>query len=164
MSDKSTIYEITQLMHDKQILQNDLVEALNTVKDVFYKKYIYKFQQALDEHRELAKKQSSKEVDLLLALKPFIGENSQQTIDKIIDTMYTLNTAQSIDSEIRKYMPADETEIDSNSVRAASTTIVHDDGIYEIDENCMQNNSHSNNASINITEIIFMLLIIGIIK
>lgn len=162
MSDKNTIYEITKLMGNRELLQNDLNEALNIVKDVFYKKYIQKFQDALNEHREMAKQQSSKETQLLIALKPFMAESSHQSIDKIIDIMYTINTAQSIDEEIKK-LTISEVESEDNSIRAASTSIVHDDGIYEIDENCMNKSQLSTNP-MNVTEIIFMLLIFGIIK
>lgn len=167
MSDKTTIYEITQLMGDKNLIQNDLNEALNTVKDIFYKKYIQKFQIALDEHKELATKESSKEIQLLNALKPFVADNSNKSIDKIISTMCTINTAQSIDREIKKCSTALAPK--ENSVSAASTsttcntsTTIHEDGIYEIDESCKITDFADN--SINITEIIFMLLLTGIIQ
>lgn len=161
MSDKTTIYEITQLMGDKNVIQSDLNEAFSTVKDIFYKKYIQKFQIALDEHKELAAKESSKEIQLLNALKPFLADNSNKSIDKIINTMCTLNTAQSINREIKKCSANLVSE--ENTINAASTnsTTIHEDGIYEIDETCKPNNLADN--SINITEIIFMLLLTGII-
>lgn len=164
MSDKSTIYEITKLMGSKDTIQNDLNEALSIVKDVFYKKYIQKFRDALNEHRQIAKEQSSKEVDLLMALKPFLGENSKNSIDTIIEVMHTINTAQSIDSEVKKYSEVNVEASNDNIINAASTsTIVHEDGIYEIDDNCVEKFTCPDN-SLNITELIFMLMLIGIIK
>lgn len=166
MSDKnSSIYEITQLMSNTNIIQNDLIEALNTVKDTFYKKYIKRFQDVLDEHREIAKEQSSKEIDLLLALKPFMDSNSHDSIDKLVDLIYNFNMAQNIDCEIKKYSTIVDEESE-NSIKAASlnNNIVHDDGVYEIDESCLNHTScNKPNNYINITELIFMLLISGII-
>lgn len=161
----STIYEITKLMGNRDTIQSDLNEAINIIRDVFYKKYIQKFQQALDEHRQLARKQSSKEVELLKALKPFLGEDSKDSIDRIIEVMYTINTAQSIDSEVRKCSEEINVETyEDNIINAASTsTIIHEDGIYEIDDNCMEKSTCPDN-SLNITELIFMLMLIGIIK
>jgi len=161
----STIYEITKLMENKDTIQNDLNEAISIMRNIFYKKYIQKFQQALDEHRQMAKEQSSKEVNLLKALKPFLGDDSKNSIDRIIDFMYTINTAQSIDSEVRKCSEEINTNNYNDSViNAASTSkIVHEDGIYEIDDNCIEKSICPENP-LNITELIFMLMLIGIIK
>lgn len=161
MSDKTTIYEITQLMGDKNVIQNDLNEALSTVKDIFYKKYLQKFQVALDEHKELVVKESSREIQLLNALKPFLVDNSSKSIDKIINAMCTLNTAQSINREIKKCSANLISEKNTISAASTNSATIHEDGIYEIDETCKPNALADN--SINITEIIFMLLLTGII-
>lgn len=162
MSDKSTIYEITKLMENKDALQNDLNEVVTMVKDVFYQKYIQKFQTALDEQKNLTKKQSSKEVQLLTAIKPFMNKNSHESIDEIINIMYTLNTAQSIDKEIKKCSNNTIYSTCTNNVVHATSSPIHDDGIYEIDENCKK--SDFTDSSINMTELIFMLLLGGVIS
>jgi hypothetical protein len=156
MSDKSTIYEITQLMNDKKLIQNDLDEVLSIIKDVIHQKYISKFQLALDEQKELVSKNTPKEITLLVALKPFLEETSHTYIDQIIDIMYKVSTAKSIDAEIQK---CSIHKTDNTSSECELT--IHDDGIYELDNHCKINKNFS---SINITEIIFMLLVTGTIK
>ncbi len=151
----NTIYEITQLMENKNIIQNDLNEAVNTVKSIFHDKYIQKFQMALEEQKDIAKSQSSKEIELLNALKPFMNEKFHANIDKLTDIILSINTVSCINKEIKKY----STPIISSTM--SSNTTIHEDGIYEIDESCKRNNFLDNN--INITEIIFMLLLVGII-
>jgi len=156
MSDKNTIYEITQLMNDRAVIQNDLDEILGIVKDVIYKKYITKFQLALDEQTDIVSKNTPREIKLLDALKPFMEENSHSNIDKMIAMIYKVNTAKNINTEIQKCSAIDKT---NNNSDIEST--IHADGIYELDNKCAANTRPSNT---NITELIFMLLVIGIIK
>lgn len=156
MSDKNMIYEVTQLMNDKELIQNDLDEAFNVIKETLHQKYISKFQIALEEQKELVNKNTPKEITLLVALKPFLDETSHAYIDQIIDVLYKFSTAKNIDAEIQK---CSINKADTNSSEHKLT--IHDDGIYELDDHCKVNNNFS---SINLTELIFMLLVTGTIK
>lgn len=155
MSDHNTIFEINKLMNDKGLIKNDLDEITHIIKEVIQQKYISKFEVAIDEQRELVKKNTPKEINLLLALKPYLEQSTHTYIDQIIDLIYKMNTVKNIQAEIEKCAVVNKMD---NNLSNPETTI-HDDGIYEIDTHCTVNNTTN---SMNITELIFMLLVTGI--
>jgi len=153
---ENTIYEITQLMENKDVLKEDLNAAIASVKDVFYQKYINKFQNVIDEQKKIAEENSSKEIQLIKALKPFLSQSSQNSIDTMVELIYKINTAQNIKSEINKVSKKPQKPADTSS------KTIHPDGIYEIDDTCLKNNSATVNSS-SVTELIFLLMITGAI-
>lgn len=155
MSDHNTIFEINKLMNDKSLIKNDLDEITHIIKEVIQQKYISKFEVAIDEQRELVQKNTPKEINLLLALKPYLEQSTHTYIDQFIDIIYKMNTVKNIQAEIEKCAVVNKTD---NNLSNPETTI-HDDGIYEIDTHCTVNNTTN---SMNITELIFMLLVTGI--
>ena len=153
----NTIYEITQLIENKDNIKEDLNIAINSVKDTLYEKYLNKFQTVIDEKKKLVEENSNKEIQLIKAIKPFLASDFQKNIDTMIDLIYKINTAQSIQKELKKIPPASQ----KNTPNFSSAT-VHEDGIYEIDKNCIIKNSAPINSN-TVTELIFLLMLGGAI-
>ena len=119
-----SIYEVTQLLQDKNTIQNDIEEATNLVKDMFYKKYLQKIQQEISTRQEQIKINRPKEIELLYALKPFVAEEKNVVIDKIAESIMMLKTISGMQLELKN-----KTNLEENSE--------HTDGIYDIDTQCI---------------------------
>lgn len=142
MSENNIIYEITKMMNDKPAIQNDMNEAMMLVKKMFEEKYISKINNIVKDHHEKTRKNPSREINLLQAFKAFTPENEQTKIEKLIDSLYMLETLSSINSEYKASPPVVRSS-ESNEQQPVSASAVnedcsiHSDGIYEIDNQCI---------------------------
>lgn len=126
-----SIYEVTQMLQDKNNIQNDMREAVNLVKDMFYKKYLEKIQTEVKDRQEKIKLSRPKEVELIYAMKPFVAHDKSIMLDKLADSIMMMKTINALKSDIK---------IDYKSES------LHPDGVYDIDENCI---ASKNNNFIN---------------
>lgn len=136
-----SLYEVTQMLQDKNAIQNDMEEAISLVRDMFYKKYLKKIQEEIENRREKIKTNRPKEIELLYALKPFMPQEKNFMIDKIAESMMMVKTLTGMQSEIKNKNHEGES--------------IHSDGIYDVDTNCL---AAKNNSFINTMMIIAMCM------
>lgn len=154
---ENNIYEITQMMNNKKTLQSDLSEAMQMVNSMFKRKYIDKLQNVVQTHQLRAKKNPSKEVQLMYALKPFLDKSKHSDIDRFIDTLNSFNAIKGMHEELISHSKKD-IKITS-IIDEEKDSSIQEDGIYDIDENCIEANKNSSNASpINITSLMLLFI------
>lgn len=123
-----SIYEVTQMLQDKNNIQNDMQQAMELVKDMFYKKYLQKIEKEVEIRREKIKANRPKEVELLYAVKPFLAQDKSDVIDKMADSIMMMQTLNTLQSEMNRDYKKES---------------VHSDGIYDVDENCMASKNNN---------------------
>jgi len=128
-----SLYEITQRLQDKNAMQDDLQEASDLIKQMFYKKYLHKIHKEIISHSEKIKNKHSKELGLLHALKPFMSEHERDIIDKIIESITIFKTISFIQQDMKTH--------EYNIAGFANKQSEHSDGVYDIDEDCIKNNN-----------------------
>jgi len=137
MTGESKIYEITQMMSDNQIIKGDVNQAATMVKTMLSDKYIAPITKAIAAENKRARKNPTREARLLDALKPFMDHKSHDAVNKTIDMLHMLETMRGISAQLPKnaYVPA----AGATPVAAASgDASVHGDGVYDVDEKCME--------------------------
>jgi len=154
------IYEIAQMITDRNNIESDMANAMEMVKGLFRDKYVKRLNDAFSKCREANAKSPSKEVRLLQALKPFIPEENHKNMEMAAEMLLMMETLKGIRDEAniisaqesgsrakdrknengRRFIPAAaagteysaEEDIADNKDEA-----IHADGIYEMDQNCM---------------------------
>ncbi len=154
MQENNVIYEIAQKIQDKEVLENDIKEAFDLVKNLFKTKYLDKIQSELKNNINYIKNNPPKEIILLNAIKPFTLENNHKNIDNIIDLVTNI-------SALNYILPNKNTEniIKVNNIEYDPS--VKEDGVYDIDENCLFSTNNAFNIPSNLIILIFILFIIS---
>ncbi len=128
MSDINKIYEITSQLSSPDNLRNDFKEIINFAAQHFNNKYLSPINTAIASRKAYCFSHPCRETNLLKAFKPFAAND--KGIDELINMINTLR----IFSEI--YSKPKEAAL-SVSAAAINDTAIHSDGIYEIDEGCL---------------------------
>ena len=154
MQENNVIYEIAQKIQDKEVLENDIKEAFNLVKNLFKTKYLDKIQLELKNNINYVKNNPPKEIILLNAIKPFTLENNHKNIDNVIDLVTNI-------SALNYILPNKNTEniIKVNNVEYDPS--VKEDGVYDIDENCLFSINNIFSIPNNLIILIFILFVIS---
>jgi hypothetical protein len=108
----------------------------------------------------------SKEVRLLEALKPFAPDGFNEKINNFIGMYKRLNILSEMQNHLRENakisvsgMTSDPSEDDSSGISSS----VHEDGVYDIDENCVlqrpKDGSHA--AGMNLPQIMMLMAMAG---
>lgn len=136
MSD-NIVYEITQMMQDKNILQKDMTDAAELISNMFNERYFNRLHSALQTHHINMQKKPPREVQLLRALKEFRPESEHKNIDSFIDMLLVAGSIKKFQEDIR------QTTVNSISIQAKphieTHSPIHPDGIYDVDSNCLTN-------------------------
>lgn len=154
MQENNVIYEISQKIQDKKIVQNDMKEAIDLVANLFKTKYIDKIDCELKTNIKDVQNNPPKEIVLLNALKPFAEKEKHQNIDNII------NLATNI-AAFKNLIPKQQPKTQQNVVKASNLDVdpsVKEDGVYDIDENCLYYVNNNTNNQSGIMLFIFLLL------
>lgn len=154
MSENNTIYEITKKISDPNTVRNDLQEIMELVAKHFKQKYIQSLEVAIAQHNEHCIKNPSKELVLLNACRPFLGENVG-FLNTLGSALQTLNVINNITSEFSPKALYNASQIEDNSI--------HADGIYDIDNQCMTKDNTVNSSSLfsnNDSSYIYIILIV----
>ena len=143
-----SIYQVTQMLQDTNIIKNDLDQAFNLIKDMFYKKYLEKIQLEIKAKRDQLKVNRPKEVELLYALKPFMPKEKYHIIDNAAEYIIILKTMQGLQSELnsesRLDMANKNNKFSHNLTQAQSKDdSEHQDGVYDLDTNCLEQKNAS---------------------
>ena len=154
MQDNNVIYEIAQKMQDKQIIENDIKEAFALVSNLFKTKYIDKINEELKNNIDNIKNNPPKEIVLLNAIKPFIVEKNHKNIDNAINMVTNI-------SALNYMIPKNLNNNNIIKVNSINTDpSVKEDGVYDIDENCLFSVNNRFNMPNNLILLVFMLLFI----
>ncbi|WP_058486247.1 hypothetical protein [Defluviitalea phaphyphila] len=141
-------------------LNEDIKEMINTIKDIFKKKYIDKITNFIENGKNQIKENPSKEISLLQAIKPFIDTNNHSQIDNIIEAMNMMRTVQSFNEKIKNIQIQKNEEQKNDYLNEKNKEVlIKEDGIYEIDEACMREKQQSFFLG-NEKGIIFIILIL----
>lgn len=153
MQENNIIYEIAQKMQDKQVIESDIKEAFGLVTNLFKTKYIDKINLELKNNIDNIKSNPPKEVVLLNAIKPFILEENHKNIDNAINIVTNI-------SALNYMIPKN---VQNNVIKVNtlnSDPSVKEDGVYDIDENCLFSINNNFNMSNNLIILVFMLLLL----
>lgn len=153
MQENNIIYEIAQKMQDKQVIESDIKEAFGLVTNLFKTKYIDKINLELKNNIDNIKSNPPKEVVLLNAIKPFILEENHKNIDNAINIVTNI-------SALNYMIPKN---VQNNIIKVNtlnSDPSVKEDGVYDIDENCLFSINNNFNMSNNLIILVFMLLLL----
>lgn len=156
MQENNIIYEIAQKFQDKEVIENDMKEAFSLVTNLFKTKYIDKINLELKNNIDNIKNNPPKEIVLLNAIKPFMLEENHKNIDNAINLVTNI-------SALNYMIPKTfDTNIENNNVIKVNSLnadpSVKEDGVYDIDENCMFSINNSFNSN-NLLLIVFILLL-----
>lgn len=157
MQENNIIYEITQKIQDKEIVENDMKEAFLLVTDLFKKKYINKLESEVKNRLDFIKKNPPKEITLLNAIKPFLNENSHENIDNAITILTNFSAINFIKDNLAKENNNQLNTISINSLEERDPS-VKEDGVYDFSENCFFsiNNNHNKSSIIYIFAILLL--------
>lgn len=159
MQENNLIYEITQQMQNKETVQNDIKEAVSLVADLFKKKYINKIEMEIQNEIKNIEKTPPKEVTLLNALKPFFNEDLHNNIDNTINLITKFSAVNSFKNIMPKSSPINDKKTITINSLSESDPSVKEDGVYDIDQNCLLSmNSNKNSSSSFLTLILVMFL------
>ena len=138
-----SIYEITQKISDNSVIKGDVNHAADLIKSMINEKYITPIQQAIAAENEKARTNPSREARLLDAIKPFVDARQHDALDRTIDTIYLMQTLQGL----RRHMPQQQAALPvpphTDIYAAAHDPSIHNDGIYDIDDRCVEQHRHS---------------------
>lgn len=164
MSNNKELYEVAQMMHNSDSIQSDMHEIREVVVNLLQKKYINKFNEALKLQQNQIEKNPSREVQLLKAVKAFSDPSKHDSIEKMIDSLLMIDTIQNVNAGISSA---------SASIRAAGhnqetrDTSIHEDGIYDIDQNCLRQKNgacRSNDTISSFASILVMMSILSSVR
>jgi hypothetical protein len=160
MSELNKIYEITQQLASPQNLKNDLNEISDMITQHFSAKYLSPISTAMASNQQYYSSHPSKEVNLLKALKPFLSADAN--IDNAINILNTIRVFSDIAANSTLTPTPAEAVIKAAAIEDSA---IHSDGIYEIDQSCVNSkNSTAESAPVSESNIIFLLLILIALK
>ena len=148
MSNESKIYEITQMMGDNQVIKGDVSQAANMIKAMLSEKYITPITRAVAAENKKARKNPTREARLLEALKPFMDYKSHDAVNKTIDALHMMETLRALSSHMPKGSYTPKRHVGAASVAAAGDTSLRGDGVYDMDDRCMEHKNKPNLAPI----------------
>jgi hypothetical protein len=134
----NSITEITALFNDPDSLKADMSEGLGLMREHINRKYVNKIGKIIKACEDSIDANPSKEVMLLEALKPFAPSALSEKIEGFIGMhkqMHILNEIQN------RLSTPDNTPFGLSAASSEKSKIssVHEDGVYDIDENCVLN-------------------------
>jgi len=152
------VYEITQKMTDGKTLQKDMGEAAELVQNLFKDRYINKMSEVLNTHKQTAENNPPKEVQLLNVIKSFLPEEKHDTLNRLSEIVLLMTTFQNIQSDLHEVSVQNVAESYTGNQYLKKDTSIHEDGIYEIDAECVSAPKEKSN---NLIPLFFMMAILG---
>ena len=179
MSNNKELYEVAQMMRNRDSIQSDMREIREVIANLLQKKYLDKFSEALKFQQGKIEKDPSREVQLLRAVKAFSDPSKHDSIEKMIDSLLMIRTIQNTNAEIasasaniRAAEYKQESKNPSDSAYSAyssnsSDPSIHKDGIYDIDQSCIQQKKlgcKSNDTISNFASMMIMMSLLNSIR
>jgi len=138
---ESKFFEITQMMADKNNISNDMLHAASLVNEMFNTKYLTPLNNAIQETLDQVAKNPSREVRFIQSMRTFLGAQNQAQVDEAINLMNQFETMRRIIGQLG----AGGVDVNGHPLNG---TCVHNDGVYEIDENCMRQKSCNDTSNL----------------
>lgn len=161
MQENNVIYEITKQIQDKNNIQQDVQQAFNLVTDMFRKKYIDKIDEELKVRINKIEQNPPKEIVLLNAIKQFLDKSKHKDIDNTITMLRNFSAINSLKESLNQ---TKNINVASNNVVYANNfeldSSIKEDGVYDIDENCIFGISNKNTFAINQNFLMLFILLI----
>jgi len=136
MSEKR-VYEIAKKLGDKDNLEKDMQEALGLVVGHFKSKYMERLQSAFDKCQENSINNPSKELRLIQAIRPFVPGERHDKLKDMEKMLTVMSTFENIRAEAVQIQ--EQTDEQGKQQDSKADTAIHEDGIYEIDQQCLMN-------------------------
>lgn len=147
---ENNIYEIAMQMKNEKVMKNDIKEALGLVSNMFKNKYIDKIDMQFKQNVDYVKNNPTREIVLLDAIKPFINIENHKNIDNIINAFTNF-------SAINNILSNNYNTVQINKI--SKDPSIKEDGVYDIDENCLTYASSSDkNQNLNLGILLFVIL------
>jgi len=144
----SKFVEIMQTIAGKTTLSNDFAAVMGAINNLFSEKYLTPISAAIKETYDIVEKNPSREVALIQSMRSLVGANNQLKIDEAINLLNQIEVLRII---------AEQLDSASCSVNpTVNAACVHNDGVYEIDEQCVRRK-----ANPNMNDIFIMMLLIN---
>jgi hypothetical protein len=105
MENGDIIQEMAAIITEPESLQNDIVEITKVIGEMINEKYIQKMNLVIQEHAEKVDANPPKAGVLLQAMKPFIRNEAQPNLDRMIALMNMMRVANSLQSAISSAKP-----------------------------------------------------------
>jgi hypothetical protein len=138
---QNIVYEITQLMSDKNNIQKDMNHVKNSITSMFEDKYMSKINNAFKTHEALTLKSPPREVELLKALKNYTPLERHTKVEGLINTILMVGTLSSIKDEVT----LSKAMLSASDVNSSSS--IHKDGVYDIEPTPLPTINKTNNLS-----------------
>jgi len=125
------------MMSDNQLIKGDVNQAASMIKSMLNEKYIAPISRAIASENKKARKNPGREARLLDALKPFMDAKTHEAADRTINMLFMMETFRGLSSQLPRgaYVPPKPMAQLSTAVQESS---LRDDGIYDMDERCLQ--------------------------
>lgn len=129
---------VAHLLSNPAGIQNDMRESMLMAQNHLSEKYLTKMTKAVAQCQKKAMENPSPQIDLLLAVKPFIPEESHPRVNQMIEMLQFYQTMDEIRTSIQEELPpADTRPLSAASVGSFTPDpSVHEDGVYDVDSNC----------------------------
>lgn len=150
MDEENLVYEIQRKIQESNGFQKDMEDAKILVQNLFKERYLDKMQDVLISKQSLAKNNPSKEIQLMNVLKSFAPRENHEMINKMSDFFLLMSTVQNIQNDLRAYS--------TQNVNEKNDDVLHTDGVYEVDNQCMSDLKGNK----NIAPFIIMMALFGV--
>ncbi|MCI8342203.1 MAG: hypothetical protein HFE62_03190 [Firmicutes bacterium] len=138
MNEENKIYEIARMIDGTTPLNDDVIKAFNILRENFQNNYVRRLVHAAGNEAESAKRNPSREIVLLRALKNFGGANSSANIDAAIQMLTTFQAINSVQYKLNGLKQTQTISMKSSSGSGAPAETI-------------------SNASINIANVLLTL-------
>lgn len=117
------ICQVAEMFNDKNKISADLNEAVETIKNMFYKKYFEPIINVMEKEQKELDLHEPKEIKLLKALEPFLNPNEKILVNKITRCITATKIINKFNTQIK--------------ITAQQNNSEHSDGIYDLDQDCL---------------------------
>lgn len=137
MQDNSVIYEIAKQIQDKNNMKEDISNAISLVSNMFKEKYMDKIMNEFQKTLNHIEENPTKEINLLNAIKPFLSncENIENTIN-MLKNFSAINLLKNNEYQKKQQDLNSDNVVFINNIKEKDSS-VKEDGVYDIDENCL---------------------------
>jgi len=150
--------DIESLLGTHIDFKEDIRQIRESIINLFKEKYFNKIQSLIEENRIQAQENPTKEMTLLKALKPFMDSKNHQMLDEIEKFINTIRVLENVNQKLKSLHR--QSNDDDSKEEKKEKIIVDQDGVYEIDEACINNIQRESKGK----EILLLFLIILLLK
>lgn len=134
---RNVFNEVIEMFSNQETLQRDMQEAFALMQEHLHNKYMKKMAGAVVGFQKQAHSNPSPQVRLLQSCKPFVSAGSHESIDSFIDMMQSVSMMQELSVNLQGVSAPSEGTVRASAVdERVKDSSLHQDGVYDIDNNC----------------------------